>query len=89
MHKLADCYPNVFSIDGDGTQTPYIAEENSRDCGYTGETQPIYRWYTLPIETYYVCDACQDAQYRWVNIPIAEDWECVGTTKYYKQQKDA
>lgn len=81
------CYPNVFSIDGDGTMPLVIVEENSRDCGYTGETQPIYRWYTLPIDTYYYCDACQDAQYKWVNLPIAEDWECVGTTKYYKQKK--
>lgn len=81
------CYPNVFSIDGDGTMPLVIVEENSRDCGYTGETQPIYRWYTLPIETYYVCDACQDGQYRWVNLPISQDWECVGTTKYYKQKK--
>ena len=81
------CYPSVFSIDGDGTMPLVIVEENSRDCGYTGETQPIYRWYTLPIDTYYYCDACQEAQYKWVNLPIAEDWECVGTTKYYKQKK--
>lgn len=81
------CYPNVFSIDGDGTMPLVIVEENSRDCGYTGETQPIYRWYTLPIDTYYYCDACQDAQYKWVNLPISQDWECVGTTKYYKQKK--
>lgn len=81
------CYPNVFSIDGDRTMPLVIVEENSRDCGYTGETQPIYRWYTLPIDTYYYCDACQDAQYKWVNLPISQDWECVGTTKYYKQKK--
>ena len=81
------CYPNVFSIDGDGTMPLVIVEENSRDCGYTGETQPIYRWYTLPIDTYYYCDACQDAQYRWVDIPPDDDWVCVGTTKYYKQKK--
>lgn len=81
------CYPNVFSVDGDGTMPLVIVEENSRDCGYTGETQPIYRWYTLPIDTYYYCDACQDAQYKWVNLPISQDWECVGTTKYYKQKK--
>lgn len=81
------CYPNVFSIDGDGTMPLVIVEENSRDCGYTGETQPIYRWYTLPIDTYYYCDACQDAQYKWVNLPISQDWECDGTTKYYKQKK--
>ncbi len=81
------CYPNVFSIDGDGTMPLVIVEENSRDCGYTGETQPIYRWYQMPIDTYYYCDACQDAQYKWVNLPISQDWECVGTTKYYKQKK--
>ena len=81
------CYPNLFSIDGDGTMPLVIVEENSRDCGYTGETQPIYRWYQLPIDTYYYCDACQDAQYKWVNLPISQDWECGGTTKDYKQKK--
>ena len=25
--------------------------------------------------------------YRWVNIPLAEDYYCSGTTKYYKQKK--
>lgn len=51
-------YPNTFSIDGDGTMPVVIIEENSRDCGYTGDTQPIYRWYNMPIDKYYVCDEC-------------------------------
>lgn len=51
-------YPNTYSIDGDGTMPLVIVEENSRDCGYTGDTQPIYRWYNMPIDKYYVCDEC-------------------------------
>lgn len=26
-------------------------------------------------------------QYRWVNIPISQDYECVGTAKYYKMKR--
>lgn len=57
-------YPNTFSIDGDGTQPLVIVEENSRDCGYTGDTQPIYRWYNMPITSYYVCDECDSQAYE-------------------------
>ena len=61
--------------------------ENDPDCGYTGDTQPIYRWYPLPITTDYICDECPAVQYRWENISITEDYVCVGTDKYYKQKR--
>lgn len=61
-------YPNTFSIDGDGTMPLVIVEENSRDCGYTGDTQPIYRWYNMPIDKYYVCDACQDYENHYLTL---------------------
>lgn len=80
-------YPNIFSVDGDGTMPLVMKKENDPDCGYTGDTQPIYRWYPLPITTDYICDECPAVQYRWENISITEDYVCVGTDKYYKQKR--
>jgi len=79
------CYPNIFSVDGDGTMPLVMKKENDPDCGYTGDTQPIYRWYPLPITTDYICDECPAVQYRWENMNPSTDYYCDGTTKYYKQ----
>ena len=79
-------YPNTYSIDGDGTMPLVIVRENDPDCGYSGDTQPIYRWYPMPISSYYYCEECP-TQYRWVNMDITTYYECVGTSKYYKQKK--
>lgn len=79
------CYPNIFSVDGDGTMPLVMKKENDPDCGYTGDTQPIYRWYPLPITTDYICDECPVVQYRWENMNPSTDYYCDGTTKYYKQ----
>lgn len=79
------CYPNIFSVDGDGTMPLVMKKENDTDCGYTGDTEPIYRWYPLPITTDYVCDECPSVIYRWENMNPSTDYYCEGTTKYYKQ----
>lgn len=79
------CYPNIFSVDGDGTMPLVMKKENDPDCGYTGDTEPIYRWYPLPITTDYICDECPVVQYRWENMNPSTDYYCDGTTKYYKQ----
>lgn len=79
------CYPNIFSVDGDGTMPLVMKKENDPDCGYTGDTEPIYRWYPLPITTDYICDECPVVQYRWENMNPSTDYYCEGTTKYYKQ----
>ena len=81
------CYPNIFSVDGDGTMPLVMKKENDPDCGYTGDTQPIYRWYPLPITTDYICDECPVVQYRWENMNPSTDYYCDTTTytKYYKQ----
>ena len=81
------CYPNIFSVDGDGTMPLVMKKENDPDCGYTGDTQPIYRWYPLPITTDYICDECPVVQYRWENMNPSTDYYCDGTTKYYKQKR--
>ena len=81
------CYPNIFSVDGDGTMPLVMKKENDPDCGYTGDTEPIYRWYPLPITTDYICDECPVVQYRWENMNPSTDYYCDTTTytKYYKQ----
>ena len=79
-------YPNTYSIDGDGTRPLDIVKDNDPQCGYTGDTQPQYRWYPMPISSYYYCEDCP-TQYRWVNMDISTYYECVGTSKYYKQKK--
>ena len=81
------CYPNIFSVDGDGTMPLVMKKENDPDCGYTGDTEPIYRWYPLPITTDYICDECPVVQYRWENMNPSTDYYCDGTTKYYKQKR--
>lgn len=81
------CYPNVFSVDGDGTMPLVIKTENDPDCGYTPPTEPIYRWYNIPITTDYVCDVCPAVEYRWTNKDINAYYECVGTDKYYVQKR--
>lgn len=49
-------YPNVWSVDGDGTMPKVIKTENDTACGYvpTGGT-PIYEWQTVEG---YVCNEC-------------------------------
>ena len=81
------CYPNIFSVDGEGTMPLVIKTENDPECGYTPPTEPIYRWYNIPITTDYVCDTCPALQYRWVNKDISTFYECVGTDKYYVQKR--
>jgi hypothetical protein len=50
------CYPNIFSVDGDGTMPLVMKKENDPDCGYVPPVEPMYRWYNIPITTDYVCD---------------------------------
>lgn len=57
-----------------------IIEQKSADCGYAE------RWVeTGEYRCEYTADT-PDAQYRWVNMPIETDYECVDTSKYYKQK---
>ena len=76
-------YPNVYSVDADGTMPPVIRKEYDVQCGWHCDT--IYRWITLPIEEGYMCDICQ-YQTRWVNMDVSTDYLCEGFTKYYKQK---
>ena len=51
-------YPNVFSIDGDGTQSLSKKMDNDPECGYVPPVTPIYRWINMDISTHYYCDEC-------------------------------
>lgn len=56
------CTPNVYSVDGYGTMEKVIKIENDPDCGYVPPTptEPIYRWYQIPITEDYICNDCGD-----------------------------
>ena len=55
-----DVIPTVYSIDGDGTLQPRIAEQESPDCGYEPPVEPRYRWVTLDINRYWICADCDE-----------------------------
>ena len=80
-------YPNTYSINGDGTMTPVVRNEDDPQCGYVPPVEPTYRWTNIPITQDYICDECGTTQYRWVNIDPSVDYYCEGTTKYYKQKR--
>ena len=51
-------YPNVFSVDGEGTMPISTKTEYDTACGYVPPVVEEYRWVNLPIETDYICDDC-------------------------------
>ena len=60
-------YPNVWSIDGDGTMPLSIKTEDDPACGYTPVVEPIYRWVNMDISSNWICDDCSvQPIYRWV-----------------------
>lgn len=62
------CYPNTYSIDGDGTMPLVMKEEYDQQCGYTGDCAPVTSWEDVPVSEDYVCDECElDIEFRWVS----------------------
>lgn len=54
------CTPNIYSIDGQGTMPKVVRMENDPECGYVPPpTEPIYRWYQIPITEDYICAECE------------------------------
>ncbi len=82
------CTPNVYSVDGYGTMEKVIKIENDPDCGYTPPpTEPIYRWYQIPITQDYICAECEtpptptgETIYRWVDSGTT----CIGYDKWQR-----
>lgn len=59
-------YPNVYSIDADGTMERVVKIQDDPQCGYDPPVKPIYKWVNIPITQDYVCDDCPAYQTRWV-----------------------
>ena len=75
-------YPNVWSIDGDGTKSLNKKMDNDPACGYVPPVEPIYRWVNMDISTNWICDDCEQPStiYRWVktdNTTCVEDTETI------------
>lgn len=67
-------YPNVYSVDADGTMPKVVKSENDELCGYVPVIEPIFRWTNItPVSgdsSTYICDDCPEETpiYRWTNI---------------------
>lgn len=48
-------YPNVYSVDADGTMPKVVKIENDTACGYVPPSETKYEWFTV---TGYVCGEC-------------------------------
>lgn len=51
-------YPNVFSVDGDGTMPLVKKMDDDPNCGYVPPPVSIYRWVELDPTTDYICSDC-------------------------------
>ena len=52
------CYPNIFSVDGDGTMPLVLKQENDQACGYIPPGETMYRWINLDPSVDYYCLEC-------------------------------
>jgi len=81
-------YPNVYSIDGEGSQPLRARKMYDTECGWIPDEEPIYRWVTIAPSSdpsTYVCDDCglpptPDPIYRWTNSGTT----CIGYDKYQR-----
>lgn len=51
-------YPNVYSVDGDGTMPLVVKQEDDPSCGYIPPPTPIYRWIDIDPSTDWICADC-------------------------------
>lgn len=81
-------YPNVYSVDGEGSLTAVTKTENDPACGYVPTGETIYRWVNLNPNVDYYCEECPPDPsvkiYRWAKAPTT-DYVCVGIDKHYKE----
>lgn len=60
-------YPNVYSVDADGTMPLVVRREYDEQCGWYCNP-PIYQWVTMPITEDYMCGDCDiNIDFRWVS----------------------
>lgn len=69
-------YPNVFSVDGDGTMQLVVKQTNDQNCGYVPPVTPIYRWVNIPLSSDYICEDCSQKR------TIKTGTTCIGYDKY-------
>lgn len=58
------CYPNIFSVDGDGTMPLVLKQENDQACGYIPPGETMYRWINLDPSVDYYCLECGNNGYK-------------------------
>ena len=77
-------YPNVWSINGDGTKSLNKKMDNDPACGYVPPVEPIYRWVNMDISTNWICDDCEQPStiYRWIKTDNTTCVEDTPTTIY-------
>ena len=77
-------YPNVYSVDGDGTMPLVIKMTNDPNCGYTPPVEPTYRWVDIDISVDYVCDNYNKyyKQKKQVSYDSGATWQNVVPTEY-------
>ena len=73
-------YPNVYSVDGEGSLTAVTKMDNDPACGYVPTGETIYRWVNLNPNVDYYCEECPPDPgtriYRWAkttNTTCVED----------------
>lgn len=72
-------YPNVYSIDADGTMPTVVKEQNDVNCGYIPPVDPIYRWADsgttcVGLDKYQMAikQVSNDGGLTWTNVSPAE-----------------
>ena len=83
-------YPNVYSVDGEGSLTAVTKTDNDPACGYVPTGETIYRWVNLNPNFDYYCEECPPDPgtriYRWTKttntICVEDEPVPTGGTKW-------
>ena len=83
-------YPNVYSVDGEGSLTAVTKTDNDPACGYVPTGETIYRWVNMNPHVDYYCEECPPDPstriYRWTKttntICVEDEPTPTGGTKW-------
>ena len=78
-------YPNVWSLDGDGTMPRVVKLDDDPDCGYA-PIDVIYRWINMDISIDYLCENYNKyyKQKKQVSYDSGTTWQDVIPYEYQK-----